>query len=329
MRFSLKMIYSVVVSFLLASSAFSQSLKASWIVNEVLPTIQDENLRITLEEFSGVRPVQFKNRSVVIKERGSPEGRKLGALYILQRLGQMGLQAKLLPYTYTQMIFIKYTGNNVEAIVPGTNPNAGTIIISAHLDSVDNAGADDDGTGVAAALETARALLAVRAKGFQNQKTVRFVFFDQEEKGLIGSKAYVKELKASGIRNVTDFQMDMIGYSSTATGEMHVMDCDRGDSVGFGNLIKAVPQTYGLNLKLVPACTDRSDHASFWKAGYSGVAVGENFFGGDENVCYHKQCDRIDKINFRYFNDMTKLIVASFFHFTGLQKVAPAGQQRP
>ena len=59
-------------------------------------------------------------------------------------------------------------------------------MVGAHLDSeVGSPGANDNATGVAAVLAVARALkdLQCRSRG------VMFVMFDQEEVGLLGSKA--------------------------------------------------------------------------------------------------------------------------------------------
>ena len=64
------------------------------------------------------------------------------------------------------------------------------MIIGGHIDSWDlGTGATDNGTGIMAVLEAARALKAVGAKP---RRTIRFVLFSGEEEGLHGSRAYVK-----------------------------------------------------------------------------------------------------------------------------------------
>ena len=61
------------------------------------------------------------------------------------------------------------------------------LVVGAHFDAVDSsAGANDDGSGVAVVLE-----LIKTTKDFPWKCTVDFVFFDQEEKGLIGSQFYI------------------------------------------------------------------------------------------------------------------------------------------
>ncbi len=80
---------------------------------------------------------------------------------------------------------------NVIAELPGREPSAGVVLIGAHLDSWHpGTGAQDNGTGVASVLETARALKALDRLP---RRTVRFVLFGGEEEGLLGSAAYVRQ----------------------------------------------------------------------------------------------------------------------------------------
>jgi hypothetical protein len=81
--------------------------------------------------------------------------------------------------------------HNVVADIPGAEKPDEYVIIGAHIDSRDGApGATDNGTGVAAALEAARLLMAA---GVTPKRTIRFVLFGGEEVGLLGSKGYVRD----------------------------------------------------------------------------------------------------------------------------------------
>lgn len=77
----------------------------------------------------------------------------------------------------------------------------GMILISAHQDSrgtfgsTHAGGADDDGSGTSAILAIARAL---GRRPIRFSRTVRLVLFTGEEQGLVGSKAYAKELRERG-----------------------------------------------------------------------------------------------------------------------------------
>ena len=87
----------------------------------------------------------------------------------------------------------RYAERNVIADLPGENPEEVTLL-GAHFDSWDPAqGADDNGSGVAAVLESARIL---KSLGVKPRTTIRFAFFSGEEEGNLGSRAYVGQHKA-------------------------------------------------------------------------------------------------------------------------------------
>lgn len=76
---------------------------------------------------------------------------------------------------------------NVIGVLPGRDRTAPALLVMAHYDSVPGSpGAADDGAGVAAALETARAL---KASG-PPARDVIFLMTDGEEAGLIGARAF-------------------------------------------------------------------------------------------------------------------------------------------
>jgi hypothetical protein len=80
---------------------------------------------------------------------------------------------------------------NIIVEVPGSLRPEQVLVFSAHFDAVPAApGADDDGTGTAALLEMARLL-----KDRPVQRTLRLCFFNLEEVGLVGSRAYVDSIE--------------------------------------------------------------------------------------------------------------------------------------
>ncbi|HNQ90380.1 MAG TPA: M20/M25/M40 family metallo-hydrolase [Verrucomicrobiota bacterium] len=79
---------------------------------------------------------------------------------------------------------------NVYAELPGTNGMAPPVLLVAHYDSVPaGPGAADDMAGVAALLETARAMKA----GGRLRNSLAFLVTDGEERGLLGAKLFVRE----------------------------------------------------------------------------------------------------------------------------------------
>lgn len=81
--------------------------------------------------------------------------------------------------------------NNVIVEIPGRELPREVLIIGAHFDAVARSpGADDNGTGTAALMELARVL-----KDVPMERTVRLVFFNLEEVGLVGSKQNAENLR--------------------------------------------------------------------------------------------------------------------------------------
>jgi len=129
---------------------------------------------------------------------------KAGAL-MQQRLSELGLTVTRPPPGAE-----RYPTSNVIAELPGlTQPNE-VVLVGAHFDAY-YSGADDNSTGVAAVLELARVLSAHRF-----DHTVRFVGFDLEELGYLGSQRMVDALP--GEKPVLSIVFDCLGYYRTEPG---------------------------------------------------------------------------------------------------------------
>lgn len=110
---------------------------------------------------------------------GSPENAAVRG-YILAELDRLGLETTTQPAG--ELV-------NVMGRIPGAR-SADAVLLTAHLDSTPQSlGVMDDASGVAALLETARALQA----GAPLPNTVIFLFTDAEEGGLLGARAFVAD----------------------------------------------------------------------------------------------------------------------------------------
>lgn len=256
----------------------------------VLPGISSDFLKHKLSEISGAKPVMIEGMQVTIPERRSGRGRELTMKYLAQEYRALG-------YTVGAESFSG--GNNFIAERAGSDPTK-YLILSSHIDSVGNAGANDDGSGTISALAIAYALKDLKIK-----HSLRIVGFDREEVGLVGSAAYTQNLK-----NRNDFlgniQLEMMATNSRLDGRFHVIDCDRADSKFLSQKIMNAIANLKLPLKRVSACTERSDHASFWQENLAAVVISENFFGDDGDTCYHAACDQVNsRLDFEYMNGIT------------------------
>ena len=128
---------------------------------------------------------------------------------MLKRSPNVRLKLTLTP----RNIGVRQSGN-VVAEVPGSDPDAGIVLIGGHLDSWDlGTGAIDDATGVAI---TAAAAKRVMDAG-QPRRTIRVVWFGAEEVGVFGGKAYFERHKDENhaIAAESDFGADKVWRFST------------------------------------------------------------------------------------------------------------------
>ena len=104
----------------------------------------------------------------------------------LERLAKRGPVTMHL--TLTPRVIGTRPSGNVVAEVPGTDPKAGVVLIGGHLDSWDlGTGAIDDGAGIAI---TAAAAKLILDRPHRPRRTIRVVWFGDEETGGFGGLAY-------------------------------------------------------------------------------------------------------------------------------------------
>jgi carboxypeptidase Q len=97
------------------------------------------------------------------------------------------------------------TANAVGEIRGRERPDE-VFVVGAHLDSWDlSEGATDNGMGSVSVLAAAEAILR---SGQRPRRTIRFVLFNGEEQGLLGSYAYVKQHQAEMANHLGDLVLD-------------------------------------------------------------------------------------------------------------------------
>jgi len=168
------------------------------------------------------------------------------------------------------------TSSNVVADTPAAERRRRAVMVGAHLDSVARApGANDNASGVAAALAAAEALA-------RDGTAVRVGLWGAEELGLHGSRAYVRRIDDARRRQIRAYvNLDMVG---SRNGEAAVY----GDRAPRAALREAL-DTRGP----APGRTRMrggSDHVPFARAG---IPVGGIFTGASRrsDPCYHRACD--------------------------------------
>jgi hypothetical protein len=202
------------------------------------------------------------------------------------------------------------TQYNVVATLPGTGSGNETIVYGAHYDSYSTdtdplasaPGADDNASGTAAVIETAR---VIKASGMRFSETVEFVLFASEEYLLSaksGSEYYAEQAEANGERIVLMINNDMISYND---GLNTICISDYPEcSYATGLATEACMKYTNLRFKLWPSdWPPFADVEPFYKLGAQCVYIEEKFF----NPYYHTSNDLTDYIDFGYCCEVARL----------------------
>lgn len=106
------------------------------------------------------------------------------------------------------------TANNIIGDWPGSRLPKEIVLLSGHLDSWDlGVGAHDDASGCVHALEAVRLL---RSLGLAPARTLRVVWFANEEFGGYGGLTYAKAARSSGEKHVLAVESDRGGFTPKA-----------------------------------------------------------------------------------------------------------------
>ncbi len=184
----------------------------------------------------------------------------------------------------------KIKARNVIATLKGKSDDK--VVIGGHLDSWDlSTGAIDNGIGSFAVIDIARAFKSLKIKP---ERTIQFVLFMGEEQGLLGSKYFVKDLKATGgIERISymlnlDMTNDPKGANSFGRDEMSSFFQQVGDA------IHEVDKNY--KNELANRAGLHSDHQPFMLEGVPIAGLAGHL---DPSVlqCYHADCDSFDLVN--------------------------------
>ncbi|MET0899713.1 MAG: M28 family metallopeptidase [Mycobacterium sp.] len=211
------------------------------------------------------------------------------------------------------------TSRNVIAQT-ATGSTQDVVMVGGHLDSVpEGPGINDNGSGVAAVLETALQLGSSPAV----RNAVRFAFWGAEETGLVGSQRYIESLNRDELKDISLYlNFDMLGSPNPG---YFVYDGDQSDPATRKEAAPRVPEgSAGIERTLVAyldaagkpgqdtSFNGRSDYDAFTLAG---IPAGGFYSGADEKMTdkqaelwggeagasfdpnYHKPADDIDNID--------------------------------
>lgn len=229
---------------------------------------------------------------------------------------------------------------NVVAIKNPDRPRQGEelspLLIGAHYDTVSGSpGADDNASGLVVLLEVASRLSARPLA-----RPVWLVAFCLEEQDRLGSQAFASRLKAERRELAGAIILECVGFARSEVGTQQtppgvpIAVPTQGDFLAIvGNeasrslvlQLEQEAQRHAAQLKplslVVPGRgeamphTRRSDHASFWDAGYPAVMLTDtaNF----RNPHYHRPTDTIETLNLDFMSQVADAVTAAAMELAG------------
>jgi len=212
-------------------------------------------------------------------------------------------------------------GRNVVAVLPGVgwperakNADAAertpeTVVLGAHYDHLGyggassaapgehavHHGADDNASGTALLVEVARLL---KQEG-PFPRTILFVAFSGEERGLLGSAHYTANAAVPLAETAAMVNLDMVGRLDGDKIVVH----GTGTGTGFDALVDRFVAARGFEVAKEPGGFGPSDHSSFYARK---VPVLHLFTGSHSD--YHRPTDTAEKINYDGMVRITRLV---------------------
>ena len=163
---------------------------------------------------------------------------------------------------------------NIVGVLEGTDPELKKefVVLSAHYDHIGmekkkqadviNNGANDDASGVTVVAEMAKYFAETKS----NKRSILFVFFAGEEKGLLGSKSLAPKLQKLNFNLYTQLNIEMVGVPMKRDYLAYVTGFDKS------NMAEKINQYTGKNtVGFLPKEAEyklfyRSDNYSFYEA---------------------------------------------------------------
>lgn len=229
--------------------------------------------------------------------------------YLVEQFTSFGLQVSLDELSYMGKRFVNVVAHSC------ADPGRARLIIGAHFDTVPGTpGADDNASGVAALLETARTASEAWGPG----APLEFVGFNLEELGMVGACHYAASLKRRKVPLIGMLSLEMLGFTESQGLQQYPPLLKRfypreGNFIGLAanrrsrallktveRAMRAVP-SLPVETLLVPANgwlvpeSRLSDHSPFWDAGYPALLITDTAFL--RNPHYHQASDTLKTLD--------------------------------
>lgn len=201
---------------------------------------------------------------------------------------------------------------NVVALLPGTDKADEYVVVSAHYDHIGVGrevdgdaiynGADDDATGTTAVVLLAEAM----AKAPPCRRSILFVCFAAEERGLKGSAAFCDQPPIALAKVVANVNIEMIGRPEQGNeGKAWITGVGYSDFAAIAGEALASADVGLVEFGMAVRLFAQSDNYSFARHG----VVAHSLSAGSLHKDYHQPSDSVDKLDIPH---MTKIVRGLF-----------------
>ncbi|MEJ8801161.1 M20/M25/M40 family metallo-hydrolase [Pontibacter sp. H249] len=263
-----------------------------------------------VDEFSAERAMRHIEEIAQEPHAMGTEAHAQVRTYLLEQMQQLGLNPQVQEATAANGAAVGYVYNLLGKL-QGRGITGKAILVLAHYDSQPNArGAGDDGAGVAAILETVRALK--ETKKLEHDLIV--LFTDGEEYGLYGAKAFLKHPWAKEVALVLNLE----GRGTQGPSMTFELSPENGWVAK--QYIEHAPYPFlsSLAYEIYSRMPNDTDFTVFKDAGYSGL----NSAFIDGFVHYHTATDSPENLSLNTVQQHGSNLLALLQHFgsTSLNK---------
>jgi hypothetical protein len=234
-------------------------------IRALMDSVSLDSIRANIEHLSSYHTRRYDSRYIYEVQD-----------WLVSRYQSFGVDTVIL-HDFEVPYFEQGTADNVIAVKWGTTKPEEFVVCGAHYDSwnadgydpdtIRSPGADDNASGVAGILETARIL-----SRYTFDRSVIFANWCAEEIGLVGSAAYAHDCAEQRMDIVAYFNLDMTGYLAEGD-DIHVNLMYTGQDSPLGDYVKDFSHIYFPEMRIWQdwLAWGDSDYSSFNRNGYPAI----------------------------------------------------------
>lgn len=247
---------------------------------------------------------------------------------IIQQVGNIEAQgASIAEFDHSTTTLTRTTPQkSLIVTIPGSRDDETTVIIGAHLDSINRAGsvttpnlsapgADDDASGLATLVEVIR---VISASGVKFARRIELHAYAAEEISMIGSRHIANTYRAEQRKVAAMMQLDMNSWARDPNQQTIYLVSNETHKNLRRSLKDLLHSYLGGNFVEKRLTAGSSDHRSWYEEGFATVFPFED--PNDFNQALHTEQDTLQTINNLALNKrVAQMVLAFLAHYAGIE----------